>query len=160
MRTLVLKLFNCKNRPTFSYALNGLDIMALIDSGAETPVWCTGEKKFEIVYPDAKKQNWQTEIRGFGGNLEKASVYIIPEFCLSDGNNTYKILNLQVAVCNHHLIGYDFVMSDTMFYKADTFIHRINNKYIEIFYEKESYQCVAKRIGGTFSVVTFSQEEI
>ena len=51
-------------------------------------------------------------------------------------------------------------MSDTMFYKTDTFIHRLNDKYVEIFYEKDSYQCVAKRMGGTFSIVAFSQDEI
>ena len=39
-----------------------------------------------------------------------------------------------VAVCYHPLIGYDFVMSDTMFSKTDTFIHRIGNKYVEIFF--------------------------
>ena len=160
MRTLVLRLFNIKNRPSFSYSVNGLDVMALLDTGAETPVWCTGDKKFQIVYPKARKLEWQTEIHGFGGNLEKADVYVIPEFSLSDGNNTYRINNLEVAVCNHHLIGYDFVMSDTMFYKADTNIHRIYDIYVEISYEKESYQCAVKRVGGTFSIVAFAQNEV
>ena len=159
MRTLVLKLFNIKNRPSFSYSANGLDVKALIDTGAETPVWCTGEKKFQMVYPTAKKQDWQTEIRGFGGNPEKADVYVIPEFSLSDGKETYRIINLEVAVCNHHLIGYDFVMSDTMFYRVDTFIHRMNDKYVEFFFDKEEYQCVSKRGNGSFSIVVFSQEE-
>ena len=79
MRTLVLRLFNSKNRPVFKYTVNGMDVMALIDSGAETPVWCTGSRKFEKVYPDARRQDWETEIRGFGGNLEKAAVYVIPD---------------------------------------------------------------------------------
>ncbi len=160
MRTLVLKLFNRKNRPSFSYFSNGIEVSALLDSGAETPVWCTGEKRFLRAYPDAIKQQWDSEIRGFGERAERGSVFIIPEFELNDGKDSYKIFNLMVAVCYHPLIGYDFAMSDTMFFKADTFIHRIGNKYVEIFFEKDSYQCASKRGKGTFSIITFSQEEV
>ena len=158
MRTLVLQLFNRKNRPSFQYVSNDTRIMALIDSGAETPVWCAGEEEFLAAYPDAVKQNWNSEIHGFGREPEEGLVYIIPEFVLSDQNTEYRIRNLQLVVCDHPLIGYDFVMSDTMFSNADTFIHRVGSKYIEIFFEKDSYQCAVKKAGGTFSIVVFSQE--
>ena len=107
MRTLVLQLYNRKNRPTFSYISNGEEVTALFDSGAEAPVWCAGK----------------------------------------------------VAVCYHPLIGCDFVMSDTMFSKADTYIHRIGKKQIEVLFEKDQYQCAVKNALGTFSIVTFAQEE-
>ncbi len=83
------------------------------------------------------KQNWKSEIRGFGKDAEEATVYAIPEFSLSDGKERYKIQNLLIAVCNHPLIGYDLILSDTMFSKADTYIHRIGNKFVEIVFEKE-----------------------
>ena len=70
------------------------------------------------------------------------------------------ICNLEILICYHPLIGYDLVMSDTMFSKADTYIHRMENKYIEIFYEKDKYLCAAKKANGTFSIVTFAQDEI
>jgi len=159
MQTLVLQLFNRKNRPSFQYISNETKIMALIDSGAETPVWCAGEEEFLAAYPDSKKMGWESEILGFGKEPEKGKVYVIPKFILSDGNTDYKIINLMVAVCYHPLIGYDFVMSDTMFSKADTFIHRIDNKYVEIFFDKDGYQCAAKKGKGTFSIITFAQEE-
>ncbi len=159
MRTLVLKLFNRNNRPSFSYIENDEEITALIDTGAETPVWCSSEEDFLDAYPDAIRQNWDSEIRGFGKEAETGHVYVIPEFKLSDGKESYVICNLEVLVCYHPLIGYDFVMSDTMFSKADTYIHRIGNKYIEIFFEKDKYQCAAKRADGTFSIVTFAQNE-
>ena len=57
------------------------------------------------------------------------------------------------------MIGCDFVMSDTMFSKADTYIHRIGKKKIEVFFEKNQYQCAVKNAFGTFSIVTFTQEE-
>ena len=49
MRTLVLQLYNRKNRPTFSYVSNGEEVTALFDSGAEAPVWCAGEKNLQIA---------------------------------------------------------------------------------------------------------------
>ena len=158
MRTLVLQLFNRKNRPSFRYESSNVTVDALIDTGAETPVWCRGERRFKRAYPDAVKQDWESEIRGFGKDAEKGAVYIIPQFILTDGNEKYVVENLQLVVCKHPHIGYDFVMSDTMFAKTDTFIHRINNKYVEIMYEKGRYQCAAKRAGGAFSIVVFSQE--
>ena len=159
MRTLVLQLFNRKNRPSFSFVVNEREVTALVDTGAETPVWCSTEDDFLEAYPDAIKQNWESEVRGFGKDSEKGVVYVIPEFTLSDSKEVYRINNLPIVVCNHPLIGYDFVLSDTMFSKADTFIHRIGNKYLEILFEKESYQCAVKRANGSFSIVTFSQEE-
>ena len=138
---------------------NGIEVTALFDTGAETPVWCSAEEDFLESYPDAVKQGWESEVRGFGKDSEKGAVYIIPEFTLSDGKETYIIKNLQIVVCNHPLIGYDFVLSDTMFSKTDTFIHRIGNKYIEIGFEKDFYHCAVKRANGAFSIVTFSQED-
>ena len=45
-------------------------IDALLDTGADTPIWCKGEKKLLLAYPDAVKQDWESEIRGFGkGNI-------------------------------------------------------------------------------------------
>ena len=115
MQTLVLQLFNRKNRPSFRYESNNVKVDALLDTGAETPVWCKGEKKLMLAYPEAVKQDWKSEIRGFGKEAEDGAVYVIPEFSLTDGKTSYKITNLQIAVCDHPLIGYDFVMSDTMF---------------------------------------------
>ena len=89
MRTLVLSLFNKKNRPSFEYESNGFTFTALFDSGAEAPVWCAGEKDFLSAYPDAVKQDWECEIYGFGKNPEKGSVYVIPKFELCSNKRDY-----------------------------------------------------------------------
>ena len=86
MRTLVLQLYNRKNRPTFSYISNGEEVTALFDSGAEAPVWCAGKKDFVAAYPDAKKLEEETKIFGFGKEAEMAAVYVIPDFSLTDGS--------------------------------------------------------------------------
>ena len=159
MRVLVLQLFNRKNRPSFSYISNDTEVSALLDSGSEAPVWCTGENKFLAAYPQAKKLDWKTEIYGFGKEQETASVFIIPEFILEDGKEVYKIINLQIGVCYRPQIGYDFVMSDTMFSKTNTTIYRIGKKRVELSFEKNSYHCAVRKGSGTFGIVTFSQDE-
>ena len=159
MQTLVLRLFRRKERPSFQYESNDVKIMALVDSGAETPVWCAGETEFLAAYPDAVRQAWNTDIRGFGKMAENGAVYAIPQFELTDGNSTYRIVNLLVAVCSHPQIGYDFVLSETMFSKTNTYHNRIGEKYLKFYFEKDQYNCAVKHGLGTFSIVTFAQDE-
>ena len=160
MQILALQLFNNKNRPYFRYFVNSVPVLAILDTGSEAPVWCAGENDFLKAYPCAIKQNWDAEISGFGIGAEKSLVYVIPNFELTDGTTTYRINSLHVAVCDHPLIGCDFVMSDTMFAKTKTVIKRIGNKWAEIHFEKDCYHCAVRRGAGTFNIVTFAQEEI
>ena len=39
---------------------------------------------------------------------------MIPKFELSGENESYKIMNLHIAVCYRPLMGYDFIMSDML----------------------------------------------
>jgi hypothetical protein len=135
---------------------NKVEITALFDTGASTPVWCMGVEKFKLAYPDAIKKEGICKITGFGQGEEIAYIYGIPVFELNGGDN-YKIVNLQVAVCMHPQIGYDFIMSDTMFSKTDTLIKRRGNKELIIYYDKEEYNCLVKNIGDSFNITTYSQ---
>ena len=159
MRILRLELFSRMDRPAFGYISNGTEVTALFDTGANAPVWCKGKDKLLLAYPQAKKLDWNSKIHGFGIGAEKALVYVIPCFELTDGKETYRINNLHVAVCDHPLIGCDFVMSDTMFSKTNTMINRIGEKWVEIQFEKDCYYCAVRRGAGTFKIVTFAQEE-
>ena len=160
MRTLRLELFRKLDRPVFSYYSNDVEIMALLDSGSYAPVWCAGEDDFLKAYPHAMKQSWDAEISGFGVGAEKSLVYVIPEFELTNGTTIYRINNLYLAVCDHPMIGCDFVMSDTMFSKTNTLINRLGDKWAEFQFEKDSYHCAVRRGAGAFKIVAFAQEEI
>lgn len=46
-----------------------------------------------------------------------------------------------------------------MFSKTNTLIYRLDNKRVEILFEKVLYQCAVKNAAGTFSIVTFAQDE-
>lgn len=156
-QTLSLKLFSSKSRPSFSYMSNGREVIALFDTGAATPVWCMGEKKFLKAYPDAKKSARMCQISGFGKDTEQGLVYTIPKFVLNDDNASYCIDDLQVAVCHHPTIGFDFVLSDTMFSKTDTLICRRNEKKMDIIFNKCTYQCIVITKPNSFSISTFEK---
>lgn len=105
------------------------------------------------------KKDEKCDISGFGENPIGGSVYIIPEFALSDGEGVeYKIINLQVAVCNHPQIGCDFVLSDTMFSHTDMMFYRRKSKRVDIVFEKNEYQCTARYENDRFTVVTWAQD--
>ena len=51
---LSLKLVNTATRPIYVYQIGRIEVKALFDTGAATPVWCTGEKILKEAYPDLK----------------------------------------------------------------------------------------------------------
>lgn len=120
-------------------------------------MWCAGKELFEAVYENAVKKEGTCKIYGFGKEYEEALVYMIPSFELPGEENVYKIKNLYVAVCDRPQLGYDFIISDTMFSKADTLIYRREDKRMEIVFDKDEYTCVPKRTNDSLSITIFSQ---
>jgi hypothetical protein len=118
-----------------------------------------GKARLQKAYPCAKQKDENCDVAGFGEKPIKGDVFIIPEFILSDGNATYKIIDLQIAVCDHPQIGCDFVLSDTMFSHADTLFFRRNQKHVDIVYDKKEYHCTARYEGERFTVVTWAQNK-
>lgn len=158
LQVLSLPLFNRRSRPQFVYRVNDIEVTALFDTGAATPVWCSGEEDFCRIYTDATKMEQSCEIAGFGEMPVVASVYRIPEFTIISESARYCIRELTIAVCDYPKVGCDIVLSDTMFSKTDTFIHRLHEKYIEFMYERDFYQCAIMQRGKRFSITTFSQD--
>ena len=159
-RTLSLRLLSTRDRPFFAYKSGEMEVLALMESGALTPVWCMGAGKFLAAYPDAiKKQGEKCRVAGFGENPLQGDVYVIPQFELQDNKSTYKIINLQVAVCDHPQIGCDFVLSDTMFSKTDTLIMRRGKRRIDIVFDKDEYHCTPRYEDDRFTVTTWAQDE-
>lgn len=159
-QVLLLKLHNSRERPIFTYTSNNEDVTMLFDSGALAPVWCMGKNKLLRAYPEAMNKNEKCLISGFGKEAIEGDVYTIPLFRLTDQGVSYQIKGLQIAVCKAPGIGCDFVLSDTMFSKADTMIRRRNGKALEIFFDKEEYHCTPKYNNDRtkFSVTVWAQE--
>jgi len=160
VQTLRLNLINSQSRPTYSFSRNGVEILAMYDSGAIVPVWCLSEKSLLKSYPEAILVNETGYISGFGKGKEECKIYKIPVFELSDENATYRINNLHIAVCKQPQIGCTLIMSETMFSKTDTLIKRINEKSLIFYYDKTEYNCTFKYYSADkFSIAIWAQNE-
>ena len=160
VQTLSLKLSN-RNRPVFSFVppnSKGRGVVALFDTGAVTPVWCSGEKLLRVVYPDIIDKEIKSEVTGFGRGSVEGKVFVIPRFELSNDGVTYSILNLQIVESFNQRIGCDFVLSNTMFSHTDTNIVRREDQRIDITFDKKEYQCTPITAGNRFVVTTWVQE--
>lgn len=157
-RTLSLRLLNSRERPFIYYSSGSIDVTALIDTGALTPVWCMGKKRFLKAYPEALKQADETcLVSGFGEMPIEGETYIIPEFILHGEGSPYVVKNLYVAVCRHPRIGCDFVLSDTMFSHTDTMIRRRGLKRLEISFNRPYYMSTPRFEVDGFTISTWAQ---
>lgn len=83
-------LDNTNDRPIiYTDVANDMVIKCLIDTGADTPVWTSGERLFLKAFPDAELvEDILFELGGFGKESELVSVYKIPKFVIkSDYDN-------------------------------------------------------------------------
>lgn len=135
--TLEFDLIRRYDRPSFEYSKT----LFLMDSGANMPVWCSGEKLFLDTYPSAKKTDFSAHISGFGNGFTEADVYLIPEFTLGNVETILSIKNLHVAVTEKTNIGFDFLLSSTMFSKADSHYLNSAGKIIFELYAGDTFIC-------------------
>lgn len=106
---------------------DNINIKCLVDTGATMPVWCAGEQLLLSYYPKAVKQNCMTILNGFGKGYEKASVYKIPDFVLSDGKNKIHYINLLVAVMDRDY-SFEMILSYTMFSRMNLSVNTFTNR--------------------------------
>ena len=147
-QTLIFPLTNRSVRQVFDYETDTATYRLMYDSGARIPVWCSDEEFFLKAFPDAKKADITAKVTGFGKEAESASVFIIPKFILNDGNTEIVINNLSVVVLLKPNIGCDFLLSETMVSKMDTFTYRRSKKELHVITDKSEYYCTARKNNG------------
>ena len=143
-QTLVFPLTNRSARQVFDYETSTAQIRFMYDTGARVPVWCSDESFLTVAYPDAYRTAMVGRVSGFGKGTENSLVYCIPRFVLSDGIREFVIKDLLVAVLFKPQIGCDFLISETMFSKTDTFTFRRKKKELHILAENKEFHCTAK----------------
>lgn len=94
----------------------------LIDTGASIPVWVSGLNNFLFQFPDAYEIQCEYLVSGFGTGKEVASIYIIPEFVLSDGKEKIIYHKLPVAIIDRDF-SFNMIISNTM-------LSKFNYKYV------------------------------
>jgi len=157
-QSLVFELVSRKSRPVFRYRVGTEELSFMLDTGAETPVYCMTEKELLKAFPSAIKKEETYKLTGFGKGAVEASAFVIPDFRLEKGDACYCIKNLQILQTYRPDIGCDFLLSDTIFSNVDTFIYRHGKKQLEIRYYKPEYQCTPIYGNDRFKISVWSQE--
>lgn len=115
---MIFTLRSEQQRPIFSLT-NYFSLDALIDTGAEFPVWQGDEHTFKLIFkPKLKKEN--VTFTGFGGTAV-GNLYTIPVFML--GSLIYR--DLPIVVVQSYNTGVRMILSATMF---NNLIYEINDK--------------------------------
>ena len=155
-QVLSFQLSNVLSRQIFRCTTNGISVLMMYDSGAQMPVWCSGDKLLLQAYPQSERTKYLCEISGFGKEAETCPVYLIPEFKLAIDDVEYKIKNLMVAELEKPFIGCDFLLSETMFSKADTLTKRRGKRELQIIYDNSQrpFICTAKNLGKEVAGIT------
>ena len=145
VHSLEKNLDNTKSRPAIYVEANDAKIKCLIDTGADTPVWTSGEELLLKAFPDAKLQkDLYFDLGGFGVGNEKVPVYKIEEFIIkSDYDDEYIVFkNLLVACCTRDRISYPMILSATMLKHINYSIINIGKRapLFKMKYSKREYE--------------------
>lgn len=139
-------LDNTSDRPIiYTNVANDMVIKCLIDTGADTPVWTSGETLFLKAFPDAELvDNILFELGGFGKENELVPVYRIPKFSIKSDydNNIIVFNNLLVACYVKNSISTPLILSATMFKHTNYSIINIGEDVpiLTINYNKNEYE--------------------
>lgn len=125
------------------------DLTYLIDTGADTPVWCKGKDELIDVFPQADKIDSKFLLGGFGKEPELVDVFRIPQFVLTDGDASIVYRNLILAVTDRPSMGVDFILPASIFNHMRVVVDRISsvvNPKLEIESEKDDIMVFFRRI--------------
>lgn len=136
------------------------ELVFLVDTGADTPVWCTGEGELLDIFPTARKMKYRFVLSGFGIGVEIADAYIVPDFYLSDGTEEIIFQNMLVAVTNRPTLNVDLILPASLFHHMDLDIDRLSsvmyptlkvksiNNIVPVFYKRKMLTEEQKSILG------------
>lgn len=143
-------LDNTSDRPIiYTDVANDMVIKCLIDTGADTPVWTSGQTLFLKAFPDAELvEDILFELGGFGKENELVPVYKIPKFTLKSDYDSSIIVfnNLLVACYIKNSISTPLILSATMFKHTNYSIIKIGEDVpvLTINYNKSEYEIGAR----------------
>lgn len=136
-RILTISLDKNSSKPVFKLQKNELPIMCMFDTGADTPVWCSGVDYFKTLFPDSEKVDGIFLLGGFGSGASRADMYMIPEFELFN----IKFKKFFVAMSDKRRFSYDLILSYTLFSKMDYSIlnRNQNTPTMKIIFDNRDY---------------------
>ena len=125
------------------------DLIYMIDSGADTPVWCKGSQELLDVFPESELLEQRFILSGFGKQPEIVDVYKIKEFALTDGTEILKYQNFIVAVTDRPEMNLDMILPASVFDHMIITIDRMSSVVypkVYIDFQMESYPVFFRQI--------------
>ncbi len=150
IRTLELELIKRNERPSFDYD----GVIYLLDTGSNTPVWCSGEDFFLDTYPNARKTEYESHLSGFGNGYTLTKVYVLPNFTLKKDEVEFRVDNLYVAVTDYEKINFDFILPSTLFSKTDYTIANSSSCLKITMFTNRNYVCTPLLIEQEFDKIS------
>ena len=161
VQTLSFQLTNVSTKQIFEYNTGNSEITMMYDSGAQIPVWCAGKEVLLAAYPDVRKKALCCTISGFGKEKDNGDIFVIPHFCLTNGEAKFAIDNLYIVELFKPFIGCDFLLSETIFSKSDTTTVRRGKRELHILFDDlgRNYQCTPKKHGKEVAEIAVWTQE-
>ena len=144
MRIIELKCLENQTKPKVRLKqYNGIRV--LIDTGADTPVWCASEEKFKIVFPEANDTQMKFIVSGFGSEgktkAKLANVFKIEKFRFGTIDNHITFRGMYVAISEDASFGVDLILPNSIFkssrlifdYLGKEEILRMENRFDQVF---------------------------
>ena len=150
-------------RPVIPYPIAEGNLDVLVDTGAFKPVWNGSSDTLLVYFPDAELTEYKTTVSGFGGSSKNIrEVWKIPHFELTDSidqNKRYIIKNLLVAVIDDMDLGFNLILSATLFKKVNyTIANKDNNSpHMLIECDDREYYCIADGVKESNDVTYISR---
>lgn len=129
-------------RPIFPAIICDKEILCLLDTGAQTPIYCRGDKLFNIFIHDLPgvKPYGKIPVGGFGAGTERASVYNFDNFSISDTNTVINYKNCKVAVLDKKTLPCDLVLPISLFLKSKVLLDYVSNeRQLTIGFDRDEY---------------------
>lgn len=129
-------------RPIFRAYINGIPFRCMLDTGADIPVFCKGTLLFEELVKGMqgvfKFKN--LAVGGFGKMEERALLWNMDNFILSDKRSNITYSGMKIAVMDKPAVPCDMILSASMFMKMRYTIDCSSRKHtLTIAADKEAY---------------------
>lgn len=121
MVKLEFSLLNQAIRTVFPLSVGSNEYLYLIDTGAQTPVFCKGVHHFlDFAEPFGEiREEGKTVFYGFGKEPITATIFCIKDFTLTDVNkNCIHFKNFKVLVIDNKHYEFDLLLPAPMFKKT------------------------------------------
>lgn len=146
-------------RPIMPININTNRVYALLDTGANMPLFIGSVRDFREAFPNASKTGETFQLAGFTGVVETKEVWEIPVFKFADTFGNYVIFyKFRIALWEGVRRSYQFLLSGSMFTKSELTLNYLN-KTIHVRFSSNKFTTKMHSVGNFLEVLEQKQEK-